>query len=40
MRVKERELKICAAENLLLVKILLEKVSFNASFEGKGSVRE
>ena len=31
----ERELKICAAENLLLVKILFEEVRFKASFEGR-----
>ena len=31
----EREFQICAAEKLLLVKILFEEVSFKASFEGK-----
>ena len=30
-----REFKICAAETLLLVKILFEEVGFKASFEGR-----
>ena len=32
---KEREIKICAAENLLLVKIPFKGVSFKARFEGR-----
>ena len=33
---REREFKICAAENwLLLIKILSEEVSFKAGFEGR-----
>ena len=30
----ESSFKICAAEKLLLVKMLFEEVSFKASFEG------
>ena len=30
-----REFQICAAEKLLLVKILFEEVSFKAGFEGR-----
>ena len=32
---REREFKICAAEKMLLVKILFEEESFKASFEGR-----
>ena len=32
---REREREICAAEKLLLVKILFEEVSFKANFEGR-----
>ena len=32
---REREFQICSAEKLLQVKILFEKVSFKASFEGR-----
>ena len=32
---RKREFKICAAEKLLLVKILFEEVRFKASFEGR-----
>ena len=32
--IREREREICAAEKLLLVKILFEEVRFKASFEG------
>ena len=31
----KREFQICSAEKLLQVKILFEKVSFKASFEGR-----
>ena len=34
-REREREFQICAAEKLLLVKILFEEVCFKASFEGR-----
>ena len=35
IEVREREREICAGEKLLLVKILFEEVSFQASFEGR-----
>ena len=35
MRARAREREICAAEKLLLVKILFEEVRFKASFEGR-----
>ena len=31
----ERNFKICAAETLLLVKVLFEEVRFKASFDGR-----
>ena len=39
MIAKERELKTCAAEKLLLVKRLCEEVSFKASFEGREGIK-
>ena len=32
---RERDFKICAMRNLLLVKLLFEEVRFKASFEGR-----
>ena len=36
----EREFKICAAENLLLVKLLFEEVSFTDSFKRRDGERK